>query len=133
MLLGVSKRREGPDDLRAHYAGQADHRRRAGGSRGRVLRVLRPLPRRALAARPSRPRPPRPPLRSPPPRPRGRAGDRPRGARRLMADKQVTVPVPEDRVAEFYLWFASFLDADPGAPPPGRRGGRHGGPRGRPG
>jgi len=29
-----------------------------------------------------------------------------------MADKQVTVPVPEERVAEFYAWFASFLAAE---------------------
>lgn len=42
-----------------------------------------------------------------------------------MADKQVTVAVPEERVAEFYAWFASFLTAEPGGPPP------QGGPRGR--
>jgi hypothetical protein len=43
-----------------------------------------------------------------------------------MADKQVTVPVPEERVAEFYVWFASFLEAEPGGPPPpaGRERGR---------
>jgi Family of unknown function (DUF6416) len=45
-----------------------------------------------------------------------------------MADKQVTVAVPEDRVPEFYSWFAAFLAADPGTPPPhtgrGRRGSR---------
>jgi hypothetical protein len=45
-----------------------------------------------------------------------------------MADKQVTVPVPEERVPEFYAWFAAFLAAEPGTPPrsPGweRRGGR---------
>jgi hypothetical protein len=42
-----------------------------------------------------------------------------------MADKQVTVAVPEDRVAEFYAWFAAFLEARPGTPPPfGRRGPR---------
>jgi len=40
-----------------------------------------------------------------------------------MADKQVTVAVPEERVAEFYAWFASFLQSEPGAPPP--FGGRH--------
>ena len=34
-----------------------------------------------------------------------------------MADKQVTVPVPEDRVAEFYAWFASFLATEPGLDP----------------
>jgi len=45
-----------------------------------------------------------------------------------MADKQVTVAVPEDRVPEFYSWFAAFLAAEPGTPPPhtgrGRRGTR---------
>lgn len=48
-----------------------------------------------------------------------------------MADKQVTVAVPEERVPEFYIWFASFLSAEPGGPPraPGRRGGRRHGPR----
>jgi hypothetical protein len=35
-----------------------------------------------------------------------------------MADKQVTVAVPEERVPEFYAWFASFLAAQPGAAPP---------------
>jgi hypothetical protein len=35
-----------------------------------------------------------------------------------MADKQVTVAVPEERVPEFYMWFATFLAAEPGAPPP---------------
>jgi hypothetical protein len=46
-----------------------------------------------------------------------------------MADKQVTVAVPEERVPEFYAWFAAFLAAAPGTPPqlPGR--GRRG-PRG---
>lgn len=39
-----------------------------------------------------------------------------------MADKQVTVAVPEERVPEFYAWFAHFLAADPSAPP--WRGGR---------
>jgi Family of unknown function (DUF6416) len=43
-----------------------------------------------------------------------------------MADKQVTVAVPEERVPEFYSWFAAFLAAEPGTPPPawgrGRRG-----------
>lgn len=50
-----------------------------------------------------------------------------------MADKQVTVPVPEERVPEFYAWFASFLAAEsgwkgggPSRGPAGR--GRHGGP-----
>jgi Family of unknown function (DUF6416) len=46
-----------------------------------------------------------------------------------MADKQVTVAVPEERVPEFYAWFAAFLAAEPGtAPPFGERGRR--GPRG---
>ena len=45
-----------------------------------------------------------------------------------MADKQVTVAVPADRVPEFYAWFAAFLTAEPGSPGPrGRRG--HGPPR----
>jgi hypothetical protein len=48
-----------------------------------------------------------------------------------MADKEVTVAVPEERVPEFYSWFAAFLSAEPGTPPPlvgrGRRGPR--GPR----
>ena len=43
-----------------------------------------------------------------------------------MADKQVTVAVPEERVPEFYAWFASFLAAEPGAPPPLAGGGRRG-------
>ena len=49
-----------------------------------------------------------------------------------MADKAITVAVPEERVPEFYVWFASFLSAEPGSPPwgPGRRG--RGGPRGGP-
>ncbi len=41
-----------------------------------------------------------------------------------MADKQVTVAVPEERVPEFYAWFASFLAAEPGVPPPFRGRGR---------
>jgi hypothetical protein len=51
-----------------------------------------------------------------------------------MADKQVTVAVPEERVPEFYAWFASFLAAEPGFAPQfggrGRRGARHGRGRG---
>jgi hypothetical protein len=52
-----------------------------------------------------------------------------------MADKQITVAVPEDRVPEFYAWFAAFLAADRGAEPAGgpfmgRPGGRRGGPPG---
>jgi len=48
-----------------------------------------------------------------------------------MADKQVTVAVPEERVPEFYMWFAQFLAAGPGAgPPPGGPFPR-GGPPGR--
>jgi Family of unknown function (DUF6416) len=49
-----------------------------------------------------------------------------------MADKEVTVAVPEERVPEFYSWFAAFLAAEPGTPPPswggrgrGARGPRH--------
>ena len=38
-----------------------------------------------------------------------------------MADKQVTVAVPEERVPEFYSWFAAFLAAEPGTPPPSWR------------
>src|SRR5947209_11828793 len=45
-----------------------------------------------------------------------------------MADKQVTVAVPEERVPEFYSWFAAFLAAGPGGSPPWARRGR--GPRG---
>jgi hypothetical protein len=47
-----------------------------------------------------------------------------------MADKQVTVAVPEERVPEFYSWFAVFLAAEPGTLPPIRGQGRRG-PRGR--
>jgi hypothetical protein len=42
-----------------------------------------------------------------------------------MADKQITVAVPEERVPEFYAWFADFLTAEPGTAPP-REWGRHG-------
>ena len=35
-----------------------------------------------------------------------------------MADKQVTVAVPEERVPEFYVWFAGFLAAGAGGSPP---------------
>ena len=45
-----------------------------------------------------------------------------------MADKQITVAVPEERVPEFYLWFAGFLSSEPGAPPWGGRRGRGGPP-----
>ncbi|MGI8920590.1 MAG: DUF6416 domain-containing protein [Solirubrobacteraceae bacterium] len=46
-----------------------------------------------------------------------------------MADKEVTVAVPEERVPEFYSWFAAFLAAEPGIPSRSwGRGGR--GPRG---
>ena len=48
-----------------------------------------------------------------------------------MADKQVTVAVPEERVPEFYVWFASFLSAEPGSPPFAGRGGPWGRGRGR--
>ncbi len=50
-----------------------------------------------------------------------------------MADKTVTVAVPEERVPEFYLWFAHFLASPAGTPPgpgPSGRGGPFG-PRGR--
>jgi hypothetical protein len=40
-----------------------------------------------------------------------------------MADKQVTVAVPEERVPEFYLWFAQFLAAEPAGPAPWARPG----------
>jgi hypothetical protein len=43
-----------------------------------------------------------------------------------MADKQITVAVPEERVPEFYAWFASFLAAQPGAVPPLAGGGSRG-------
>src|SRR4051794_10453516 len=48
-----------------------------------------------------------------------------------MADKQITVAVPEERVPEFYVWFANFLSAEAGPPPwagggPRGRGGRGG-------
>jgi Family of unknown function (DUF6416) len=46
-----------------------------------------------------------------------------------MADKEVTVAVPEERVPEFYSWFAAFLGAEPGTPPPTSGRGRRG-PRG---
>jgi hypothetical protein len=38
-------------------------------------------------------------------------------------DKQITIDVPEDRVAEFYAFYGRFL-----AGSPGRRAGRRGGP-----
>ncbi len=46
-----------------------------------------------------------------------------------MADKQITVAVPEERVAEFYVWFGTFLSAQPGSPPPGAPRRRGPGPR----
>ena len=48
-----------------------------------------------------------------------------------MADKPVTVAVPEERVPEFYVWFAHFLAATPGAEPSTPAWGppRGGGPR----
>ncbi|HVP02482.1 MAG TPA: DUF6416 domain-containing protein [Solirubrobacteraceae bacterium] len=49
-----------------------------------------------------------------------------------MADKQITVAVPEERVPEFYLWFAHFLSAPAGSEPPRHvRGGFGHGPRSR--
>lgn len=41
-----------------------------------------------------------------------------------MTDQQITVAVPEERVPEFYAWFADFLTAEPGTARPG--GGRFG-------
>src|SRR5262249_51122420 len=46
-----------------------------------------------------------------------------------MADKQITVAVPEERVAEVHGWFADFLTAEPGTASPSERGRR--GHRGR--
>jgi hypothetical protein len=46
-----------------------------------------------------------------------------------MADKQITVAVPDERVPEFYAWFAAFLAAEPRTAPPFGGRGRHG-PRG---
>lgn len=41
-----------------------------------------------------------------------------------MTDKKITVDVPEERVPEFYLWFAHFLAAEAGTGPlRGQRGG----------
>jgi hypothetical protein len=42
-----------------------------------------------------------------------------------VPDKQIIVEVPEERVAEFYAWFAEFLagPSDGFGPPRGRRGG----------
>jgi hypothetical protein len=48
-----------------------------------------------------------------------------------MADKQITVAVPEERVPEFYSWFAHFLAAAEAGPGSGRRGGPRGRGRGR--
>jgi hypothetical protein len=48
-----------------------------------------------------------------------------------VADKQITVAVPEERVPEFYAWFADFLTSEPGTAPwrergrYGHRGRRH--------
>lgn len=39
-----------------------------------------------------------------------------------MADKQITVAVPEERVPEFYAWFASFLSGEASRGPWGGRG-----------
>jgi len=46
-------------------------------------------------------------------------------------DKQITIDVPEDRVAEFYAFYGQFLAGFPGRRRggPGRRG--HRGPHGR--
>jgi hypothetical protein len=45
--------------------------------------------------------------------------------------KQVTVDVPEDRVAEFHAFFARFLAAESGRGRRGRHGKLHRGPHGR--
>ena len=51
--------------------------------------------------------------------------DMPQG--QSLQDKQVTVDVPEDRLAEFYAFFGRFLAV---GRPGGRRGGQaHGNPR----
>jgi hypothetical protein len=39
-----------------------------------------------------------------------------------VADKQITVAVPEERVPEFYAWFADFLTAEAGTAPMSERG-----------
>lgn len=39
-----------------------------------------------------------------------------------MPDKQITVGVPEERVPEFYAWFAQFLAVEAGEPPRKGRG-----------
>ncbi len=49
-----------------------------------------------------------------------------------MADKAVTVAVPEERVPEFYSWFAHFLAAPAGAEPSADAWSRPGPPRGGP-
>jgi hypothetical protein len=43
-----------------------------------------------------------------------------------MPDKQITIEVPEERVAEFYAWFAEFLSTPAGEFGPSRM--RRGGP-----
>jgi hypothetical protein len=45
-----------------------------------------------------------------------------------MADKEVKVSVAEERVPEFYSWFAAFLAAEPGTAPLTARHGRRGPP-----
>ncbi len=50
-------------------------------------------------------------------------------------DKQITIEVPEDRVAEFYAFYGRFLAGFPGRRGRGRRHGPHGhgcGPHRRP-
>jgi len=44
--------------------------------------------------------------------------------------KQVTVDVPEDRLADFYMFFGRFLAAPTGRGRGGRHGRPHRGPRG---
>jgi hypothetical protein len=46
-------------------------------------------------------------------------------------DKQITIDVPEDRVAEFYAFYGRFLAGSPGRRRRGHRHGPHGhGPHG---
>jgi hypothetical protein len=44
----------------------------------------------------------------------------------ITKDKQITIEVPEDRVAEFYAFYGRFLAGFPGRRGRGRRHGPHG-------